>query len=113
MNLKIGGCAWVGCLEAQALAGFDIMLKDYQGAYCGRNPVGVNGWYGRGQIYALANAGLSVFGFKLISASAAVLLDGGIPNPSWFRGTLAAQVKLLFVKPRISFSIQAGDACEI
>ena len=113
MNVKLGGCAWVGCLEAQALAGFDIMLRDYKGSYCGRNPIGSNGWYGRGQVYALANAGLSVFGFRLISASAAVLLEGGVPNPSWFRGTLAAQVKLLFVKPRISFSIQSGQVCEL
>ncbi|GAB2560259.1 hypothetical protein [Spirosoma areae] len=113
MNVKLGGCAWVGCLEAQALAGFDIMLRDYPGTYCGRTPIGVNGWYGRGQIYALANAGLSVFGFKLISASAAVLLEGGVPNPSWFRGTLAAQVKLLFIKPRLSFGIQSGQVCAL
>lgn len=112
MNVKLGGCAWVGCLEAQALAGFDVMVRDYPGGYCGRKPVGVNGWYGNGQIYALANAGLSVFGFRLISAAAAIVLDAGLPNPSWFRGTLSAQVKLLFAKPRISFTIQSGSVCQ-
>jgi hypothetical protein len=108
MNVKVGGCAWVGCLEAQAIAGFDLMVKK-NGFSC----PGVNGWYGRGQIYALANAGLSVFGFRLIGADAAMLLEGGLPKPSWFRGTLAAQVKILFARPRISFTIQSGTPCGI
>ncbi|MCK8494593.1 hypothetical protein M0L20_22180 [Spirosoma sp. RP8] len=109
MNVKIGGCAFVGCIEAQALAGFDIMLKHNQNSNCD----GVNGWYSNGQIYALANAELSLFGVPLVSADVAVLLEGGLPNPSWFQGRLGARVRVFGIPKKVSFNIKAGNICRL
>jgi hypothetical protein len=107
-------------------AGFDVMLKNYgNDAHCEgeTNPVGLNGWYARGQAYAYLTGDLGirlkVFGikkrFSIIKGSTAALLEAGLPNPTWFKGALAGEYSLMgnAIKGHFNFKFKIGDACKI
>lgn len=105
--------------------GFDVMLKDYSAnATCkGRSgPIGINGWYAKGQSYAYLYGDLGVKvklwrmekKFSVISGGTAALLQAGLPNPSYFNGALNVDVNILgVIKGNFKFDFSIGEECEI
>lgn len=110
--------------QAKAMAGFDLVLKQYdESAKCtnGTRMGDSRGFYGTGQVYAYITGemglmiNLWIFKGKipLIEAGLGALLQGGFPNPSWFHGKARAKCKLLggLIKFNSSLEIKAGNVC--
>ncbi len=100
-----------GSLEADA--GFDIMVKDYEGYHCAGSSeeIGINGWYASGQMWAYISGQLKVFGFNIIKAGIAAVLQARLPNPTWMQGALAFEVKLLFATFKGDVNFELGEDC--
>jgi hypothetical protein len=100
-------------------AGADIMLKDYGEARCeGRSgPIGIDGWYASGQGYAYLTGKVGIrvkkSEFDIMSVAAALLIQAKMPNPSWFRGAIAARYSILggLVKGKVNVSVVLGEEC--
>ncbi|MEM9917959.1 MAG: hypothetical protein AAF990_07675 [Bacteroidota bacterium] len=99
--------------EVKAEAGFDMMLRKYEGLSCqGSNePVGIDGWYAAGQIWAYVTGQLKVFGVNIIKAGVAAVLQARLPNPFFAQATVGVRVKVLFGTVRKSLKIKLGDDC--
>lgn len=100
--------------KLEAGMGFDILMAKSATS----TPCGVNGFYAKGQFYAYIQADIgmnfNVFGrLQIFNAGAAVLLQGGMPNPAWFSGNIAGQYRLLGGKVKGSFKldIDLGTKC--
>lgn len=106
--------------------GFDVMVLDYgEDVYCkgSSGPVGINGWYAKGQAYAYFSGeiGLTarIFGrrrkFEILSlkAAAAMRLEG--PNPFWLKAVVGGRYKVLggVIKGNCKFQVTLGDKCEM
>lgn len=100
-------------------AGADIMLQDYGDASCeGRQgPIGINGWYASGQGYAYLSGKIGVrvkeSEFDIMNVAAALLVQAKMPNPSWFRGNIAARYSILggLIKGKVNVSVVLGEEC--
>ncbi len=109
--------------RAEMLAGFDIVLKRLaQGAKCnGRNAGSNNGFYGMGQVYAMAKGELGVMlnlwvfkgNFPIVKAGIGALLQGGFPNPTWAYGKMRCHASLFngIVDFNTSLQIKMGEVC--
>lgn len=100
--------------------GFDLMLRDYGDAVCSDGdpgttdqPVGINGWYAAGQMWAYLEGGMELFGVSIFEAGLAAVMQARLPNPFWAQATVAAKVKLLFVPVRFNIPIEVGKRCDI
>ena len=106
-------------------AGFDVMHRQYPDARCiGRpGPVGNNGWYSSGNVYAWLYGEFGV-GVKLLfikkrikiaEAGIAALLHGQFPNPAYFKGYVGMYFSVLggLVKGRLRLKVSFGDECEL
>jgi hypothetical protein len=107
--------AGIATAEANVGAGFDIMLRQFENAHCvgSTEEIGINGWYGMGQLWAYIQAKLEVLGVDVLDAGLAAVLQAQFPNPSAARGTLAISVGTLFGKWNGSVSVKLGDDCVI
>lgn len=100
-------------------AGADIMLQNYGDAKCeGREgPIGINGWYASGQGYAYLTGKVGIrvkkSEFDIMSVAAALLVQAKMPNPSWFRGNIAARYSILggLVKGKVNVEVVLGEEC--
>ncbi len=109
----------------EAGVGFDVMYRHYEGVTCkGRaGPIGDNGWYSLGQVYAYLYGEFGVrvklFGkrrsYKILEAGVAALLRGKFPNPSYFEGYVGAYYSVLggLVKGRMRLHVEIGEECII
>lgn len=108
------------------IAGFDIMLKDYgEGAHCegSSEPIGVNGWYAAGQMYAYLHGKMGIKvnlrfykgSFDIFDISVGVVLQARLPNPSWMRGNIKGDYNILngLVKGKCNFDFEVGEKCNI
>lgn len=108
-----------------AQLGFDVSVLDYGGITCANNggaPLGINGWYANGQVYAGLDVELGikvkVFGqqkqFSIFDMSAAVAMQAGLPNPFWAKGGVGASYNLLngLIKGQCNFQVSLGEQCE-
>lgn len=109
--------------------GFDIMLRDYgvearcAGNESSSNPIGVNGWYATGQIWAYlegdigikVNLGIIKGKFSIISLAVAAVLQARLPNPFWMRGIVGGRFSILggLIKGSCRFQFEAGKRCDI
>ncbi|XLS30557.1 hypothetical protein ACJD0Z_06960 [Flavobacteriaceae bacterium M23B6Z8] len=105
-------------------AGFDVMHRYYPDVRCrGRSgPVGNDGWYSMGQVYAwlYGEFGVRIKLFfikkkvKIANAGIAALLQGQFPNPTFFKGFVGMNFSVLggLVKGRLRLKITFGDECE-
>jgi len=106
--------------------GFDIAVLDYgSSTVCqGQNsPIGINGWYASGQIYAgiQGNVGIRVkiFGkkkeFNLVTLAVAAALQARLPNPFWARGDVGFSYNILngLIKGQGDFGFEIGEQCVI
>ncbi len=104
--------------------GFDLMLIDEGPLAACANSIGtkgINGWYGKGQIYAYVDGAIGlkakIFGktrqyeILAIQAGAALRMEG--PNPTWMKGVVGGKYNLLggLIKGNCRFEMTAGSKC--
>ncbi len=106
-------------------AGFDILLRDYGDAHCeGRSgPIGIDGWYAKGQLYAWLKAEIGVKvkilrrkrKFQILSIGAAVVFTAQLPNPIYLKGVVGGRYSVMggMVKGNCRFELTIGEKCEI
>lgn len=106
-------------------AGFDILLRDFGDARCvGRSgPIGVNGWYAKGQLYAWLKAEIGVKvkvfrkkkKFNILSIGGAAVFAAQLPNPVYLKGIVGGRYSVLggMVKGNCRFELTVGEKCEI
>ena len=108
----------------EAGGGFDITHMKLTGVSCaGRNgPVGNDGWYSMGQVYAYLygefGIRVNLWFFKadipILQAGVAALLRGEFPNPTHMEGYVGASYNVLggLVSGRVRFKVEIGDRCD-
>ncbi len=108
----------------EAGGGFDITHMKLTGVSCaGRpGPVGNDGWYSMGQVYAYlyGEFGIRVdFWFihaeiPILQAGVAALLRGEFPNPTHMEGYVGAYYSVLggLVSGRVRLKVEIGDKCD-
>ncbi|MCM4150589.1 hypothetical protein DHD05_03210 [Arenibacter sp. N53] len=106
-------------------AGFDVMHAYYPNAKCvGRpGPIGNNGWYSMGQVYAYLYGEFGVKvdlafikgKFPIAEAGVAAMLRGQFPNPAYFQGYVGMYYKILggLVSGRLRLKVEVGEECEL
>ncbi|MDO6515856.1 hypothetical protein [Zobellia uliginosa] len=106
-------------------AGFDVMHAYYPNAKCvGRpGPVGNNGWYSMGQVYAYLYGEFGVKvdlafikgNFTIAEAGVAAMLRGQFPNPVYIQGYVGMYYKILggLVSGRMRMKVELGEECEL
>lgn len=112
--------------ELSALAGFDMSLLNYSdGARCEGmdDPMGINGWYAYGQIYSYVSASIGLHvdlyftegNYEILNMQAGAILNGGGPNPTWLKGNVGGDYRILGgkVKGHCNFHFSMGDQCEM
>lgn len=109
--------------QADAVAGFDVALRDLGNATCegfaGR--VGMDGWYANGQIYAGIALALGIDvdlwftsgRYEIFSGSLGATLAGGGPNPAWAAGILKGKYSILdgLVSGGFTYEARLGQEC--
>jgi hypothetical protein len=111
--------------EFSAMLGFDMALLNYgTGTHCKDmdGPIGINGWYASGQMYAYLSASIGLHvdlwfkegNFNILSLSGGALLEGAGPNPTWVKGMVEGNYSILggAVHGDCSFKFSHGDQCE-
>jgi hypothetical protein len=106
--------------------GFDVMMINYgEQSYCqGHNaPVGINGWYAKGQAYAYFEGKIGVEArvfrrtrkFDIFDIAAAVLLEADGPNPIYLEGVAGGHYSVLggLVKGECKFTVTVGEKCKL
>ena len=106
--------------------GFDVMLKNYgNDVHCeGQSkPLGINGWYANGQVYAYFQGKIGIKvnllfkkgRFDIINLGAAAILQAKLPNPSWMHGEVGGYFSILggMVKGNCRFEVTLGEECKI
>ncbi len=113
----------------RAGVGFDMMIKNYGvDARCAHDlesdsPIGFNGWYATGQMYAYIQGeiglAIDILGFRgryeILSIAAAAILQARLPNPMWIRGVVGGRFSILggLISGGCQFDFEAGQECEI
>ena len=109
--------------QADAVAGFDIALRDMGNATCegisGR--VGMDGWYANGQIYAGVALALGIDvdlwftsgRYEIFSGKLGATLQGGGPNPAWAAGIAKGSYSILegLVSGSFKYEVRLGQEC--
>lgn len=116
---------WRGFINVQVGAGFDLMMFNASNYHCSGStaPVGVNGYYCQGQVYAYLSGALGVKKYKnngtvdtynLGSMSVAALLQGKFPKPSYIYGALNIQANVLnVIDLNFTADVEFGNDCAI
>lgn len=125
-NGQVGFEHWYVYYGMSAGAGFDIMVLDYgPNAHCSNSSgaIGVNGWYGSGQVYAYLQGAVGVHGrvaaqdfdVTILTLSAAAVLQARLPNPSWVGGAMGCDYDVLggLVSGHVDFAFEAGNQCNV
>ena len=103
--------------ELNAGVGFDLMVRNYPGAFClGDHPsdeIGINGWYGMGQMWAYVEGKVKIFGISVLEAGIAAVLQAQLPNPTFAQATVGVRFKAFFKTWRKSLKISIGEQCTI
>ena len=107
----------------EAGAGFDVMHAYYPNASCvGRSgPVGNDGWYSMGQVYAYLYGEFGVKvdlafikgNFVIAEAGVAASLKGQFPNPVYIQGNVGMYYSILggLVSGRMRLKVEIGEEC--
>lgn len=114
INLK---ASIAGLLEASlnGKAGFDVMIRRYEGYSCAgsSDEVGINGWYGSGQLYVFVSGKLKVAGATVAELALATVLQARLPNPFWAQATVGVKIKAGLLDETFSMKLELGDDCTL
>lgn len=114
-----------GYVNAEFGAGFDLLfMKASDPGFCpGRDKIGINNWYGYGQIYIYASAKIGVDvrckigfisinkNFDLLGLDLAAYMYFQGPNPLYAMGAVGANVTILggLIDAQFKFDVEFGD----
>lgn len=113
-----------GYVNADFGAGFDLLfMKVSDPGFCSKRPsIGINDWYGYGQIFIYASAkvgvdvrwGKGMFSIKrkldLLGIDLATYMYFQGPNPLYAKGAVGAKVPILgFINAEFNFNVAFGD----
>ncbi len=106
------------------LTGYDVTLRRVAGGVeCTgvRPPIGMNGWYATGQLYAYAAAQLGMHvdvwfyegDVEILDCEAGAFLQAGMPNPTWMKGAVGGRFSALggLVEGNVNFRFTVGTEC--
>ena len=111
--------------SVEAGMGFDISMIKQDHLYCVGNsePVGINGWYAQGQLYAYlaGEIGIKVNllfikgKFPIITAGAAAMMTAKLPKPTTVEGYVGLRYSFLggLIKGNSRFKFSFGHPCEL
>lgn len=109
-------------LDVNVIIGADINIRQCDDCKCaesGKAP-GVDGWYGTGQLYAGIQGAFGIHvdlwfiegKFEFLRGSVALLMKGGLPNPSWFYAKGAFKYEVLgLVEGVHTMELNLGEKC--
>jgi hypothetical protein len=116
---------WRGYVGLDVGAGFDVMVFNSENSRCSgsSDPIGVNGYYAMGQVYAYLSGGLGARKYKdgelkkqydVGSMAVAGLLQGKLPKPSYVYGAVGVKCTVLFVITfHFDVDVEFGNDCNI
>jgi len=116
---------WRGYVALNVGGGFDLMLINVENAHCSgsSDPVGVNGYYLMGQVYAYLNGSLGARKYKsgqlkkeypIGTLQVAALLQGKLPKPTFVYGAVGVQVSILsLINFGFTADIEFGNDCQL
>lgn len=116
---------WRGYIQADVGGGFDLMLFNVQNAHCSgsSDPIGVNGYYCNGQVYAYMNGSLGVKKYKddgtikdypLGALQMAALLQGKLPKPTFVYGAVGIHAEVVsIINFDFTADVEFGNDCNI
>lgn len=117
---------WRGFVQVQVSGGFDLVMFNASNAHCSgsSDPVGVNGYYCQGQVYAYLNGSLGVRKYKsngdlkntynLGSLQVAALLQGKFPKPTYVYGAVNIQANVLnVINLNFTADVALGNDCTL
>lgn len=124
LNFNLNSNFLVFYANIAAGAGFDILLADYQNSVtCNGSPIGINGWYANGSMWAYANADIGIRvrifrksrSFQILKISAGALLQASFPNPNYAHGAIGGQYRILggLIKGNCRFQFSVGQKCNV
>jgi len=106
--------------------GFDLMLVNYgDDVHCEgyTDPLGINGWYASGQMYAYVQGtiGLHIKIFRkekdvnILDIGAAAILQAQLPNPLYLKGAVGGYYNVFggLVKGHCNFEFEVGEKCNM
>jgi hypothetical protein len=112
--------------EISALVGFDMALLNFgESTTCEgqTGPIGVNGWYAMGKIYASVAASIGLYVdlwatsgyYEILNLQTGADLQGAGPNPTWVKGTVGGHYSILkgAVKGYCNYQFSMGNQCEM
>jgi hypothetical protein len=104
--------------------GYDFNVLKYENASCdgiNTRTIGIDNWYAQGQVYAGARGSIGMHvdvwffegNIEIASISGAVLLEVGLPNPTWIAGRFAGRYRVLAgaIKGSYNFKFSFGNVC--
>ncbi|MBK6817452.1 MAG: hypothetical protein IPG82_18845 [Saprospiraceae bacterium] len=111
-------------LNVDAIIGADVNITQDDKRKCREsgNTPGVDGWYGSGQLYAGIQGAFGIYvdiwfiegKFEFLRGSIALLMNGGLPNPSWFYAKGAFKYKVIgLIEGTHAMEISVGDKCTV
>ncbi|MBL7939651.1 MAG: hypothetical protein JNL43_09850 [Flavobacteriales bacterium] len=125
-RMHVGDKVTFGLLrfKFEAGMGFDLSLLDYGETTCAGSGdrIGVNGWYAEGQLYGYFQGGVSLYvdlwftegEFDIFDVNAALLVQGGLPNPYYAQGSVSGRYSILggAVSGNATFPFELGTQCD-
>lgn len=111
--------------QLRTMLGMDINVSYNEGRICAETGLapGINNWYAQGQIFAglWGEMGVQVDlffikgEFPFISLAAAIMMQGGLPNPSYFNGRAGLEYSVLggAVSGHCNFKFEVGEKCSV
>jgi hypothetical protein len=122
-GLNLDGDYSIFYYKLKSEMGFDVMMKKYaSNVTCkGGNgsPVGWNGWFAKGQVYAYVTAAVGIRvkndRYAIMDAGLGALLQATLPNPIWAKGTLGGRYSVLggMIKGKFTIPFEFGEKCEL
>lgn len=102
--------ALVASGDVEAKGGFDIMLRNYSDMNCDGEAIGLNGWYGAGQAWAMLSGRLKVFGVNVFSATIAAAFQARLPNPTFLEASVSLEACAIYCFD-VDMHITIGEEC--
>ena len=105
--------------------GFDMAIINMSNAVCSNSnePVGINGWFGYGDLYAYVNFKMGIRvdmtfvkgDFPILDMGAGALCRFQAPNPIWVQGIVGGHFSILggLVEGHAAFTFEIGEKCAV
>jgi hypothetical protein len=117
---------WRGFISLFVGGGFDLMMVNVNGSTCqgSTEPVGVNGYYCFGQVYAYLDGSFGARKYnggnemqneyQLGNLQVAALLQGKLPKPTFVYGALGIQASILgIINFEFNADVEFGTDCQL